>query len=134
MKADNLRIAKVFSGGGDIHYVLPHFQREYTWVKDNWKTLLEDALAVYDEMEADEGGENPYSDVEHFLGSIVVIQDGTKSGTMTAFKLVDGQQRLTTISLLLKCLSVLIHDADPVLAKKIEKLLVNSDEDRKSTV
>jgi hypothetical protein len=29
MKADSLKIAKVFSGGGDIHYVLPHFQRQY---------------------------------------------------------------------------------------------------------
>jgi uncharacterized protein with ParB-like and HNH nuclease domain len=99
VKADNLRIAKIFSGGGDIHYVLPHFQREYTWEKQNWRTLLDDALAVYDEMEASEDGDNPFSEVEHFLGSIVVIQDGTKSGTVAAFKLVDGQQRLTTISL-----------------------------------
>jgi hypothetical protein len=51
MKADNLRISKVFSSGGDIHYVLPHFQREYTWDKDNWKTLWDDAIGVYDEIE-----------------------------------------------------------------------------------
>jgi uncharacterized protein with ParB-like and HNH nuclease domain len=128
MKADNLRISKVFSSGGDIHYVLPHFQREYTWEKENWETLLNDALAVYEEMEASEGGENPYSDVEHFLGSIVVIQDGMKSGTVASFKLVDGQQRLTTISLFLKSLAALIHGNDPALAKKIERLLVNADE------
>src|SRR4051812_12602069 len=116
MKADNLRIAKVFSGGGDIHYVLPHFQREYTWEKENWKTMFADALAVYDEMEADEGGENPYADLEHFLGSIVVIQDGNKSGTVASFKLVDGQQRLTTISLLLKALAIFIHQTEPQLS------------------
>ncbi len=29
MKADSLQMVKVFSSGGDIHYVLPHFQREY---------------------------------------------------------------------------------------------------------
>ena len=29
MKSDSLRISKVFSSGGDVHYVLPHFQREY---------------------------------------------------------------------------------------------------------
>jgi hypothetical protein len=31
MKADSLKVSRVFSGGGDIHYVLPHFQREYVW-------------------------------------------------------------------------------------------------------
>ncbi len=128
MKADNLPIAKVFSSGGDIHYVLPHFQREYTWEKENWQTLLDDALAVYDEIESGEAGEDGFGDVEHFLGSIVVIHDGIRAGTVGAFKLVDGQQRLTTVSLLLKALAKCIENAQPALTKKIEKLLVNADE------
>ena len=41
-----LKIAKVFSGGGDVHYVLPHFQREYAWDKENWQTLLDDVLGL----------------------------------------------------------------------------------------
>lgn len=41
-------ISKVFSDGGKIHYVLPHFQREYRWEKKNWDTLLEDAFQIYD--------------------------------------------------------------------------------------
>jgi uncharacterized protein with ParB-like and HNH nuclease domain len=49
MKADNLTIARVFWGGGDVHYVLPHFQREYTWDRDNWATLFDDALGVLEE-------------------------------------------------------------------------------------
>ncbi len=32
MKADSLHMGKVFSSGGDVHYVLPHFQREYAVV------------------------------------------------------------------------------------------------------
>lgn len=127
MKADNLHISKVFSSGGDIHYVLPHFQREYTWEKENCKTLLEDALAVYDESAATKDGSG-YGEAEHFLGSIVVIHDGMRSGTISAFKLVDGQQRLTTIALLLKVLSKLCSETHPALAKKLTKLLVNADE------
>ncbi|HMG05776.1 MAG TPA: DUF262 domain-containing protein [Chthoniobacterales bacterium] len=127
MEANNVAISKVFSSGGDIHYVLPHFQREYTWEKSNWETMLNDALAVYDEMQPASEGEG-FTNIEHFLGSIVVIHDGMRSGTVSAFKLVDGQQRLTTISLLLKALSSAIEQSQPNLARKIEKLLINGDE------
>ena len=128
MKADNCSISKVFSGGGDIHYILPHFQREYTWEKDNWETLLNDALAVCQEMRPQESGDGSYENIEHFLGSIVVIHDGTRSGTIGAFKLVDGQQRLTTISLLLKALAKQIESTHPPLARKIDRHLINSEE------
>ena len=123
MKADSLKIAKVFSGGGDIHYVLPHFQRQYSWEKDNWNTLLNDALSIYEEYDPED------REPEHFLGSLVVINDGTRNGTISAFKLVDGQQRLTTISLLLSAFRDLIKDSDPKTAKSIQKLLLNLDSD-----
>src|SRR5260221_3080104 len=129
MKADNLPIAKIFSSGGDIHYVLPHFQREYTWERENWETLLNDALAVYEEMPETGDADGGFGNVEHFLGSIVVIHDGMRAGTVSAFKLVDGQQRLTTISLLMKALAKLIETTQPTLTKKIDKLLVNADEE-----
>ena len=51
MKADSLKVTRVFSGGGDIHYVLPHFQREYVWGKEEWQTLLDDCFAIYDEYQ-----------------------------------------------------------------------------------
>lgn len=121
MKADSLKIAKVFSSGGDIHYVLPHFQRQYSWDKDNWRTLLNDAFSIYEEYDPDD------REPEHFLGSLVVINDGTRNGTISAFKLVDGQQRLTTISLMLCAFRDLIQDTDPRTAKSIQKLLLNLD-------
>jgi uncharacterized protein with ParB-like and HNH nuclease domain len=127
MKADNLAIAKVFSSGGDIHYVLPHFQREYTWNEEQWATLLTDVVATYVDMQPEQVGA-PERMVEHFLGSIVVVHDGMRSGTVGAFKLVDGQQRLTTISLLLLALATLLRPEQPALSKKIERLLLNADE------
>jgi uncharacterized protein with ParB-like and HNH nuclease domain len=128
MKSDSLRISKVFSSGGDIHYVLPHFQREYTWEKAHWQTLLNDACAIHEEMQLKPDTTQAIQEPEHFLGSLVVINDGTRNGTVTAFKLVDGQQRLITISLLICALGRLVSESHPLLAKKIHKLLVNSDE------
>src|SRR4051794_11104661 len=117
MKPESLRIAKLFQNGGDIHYVLPLFQREYTWEKPQWQTLLDDALALHDEMGGREGG-GLANEVEHFLGSVVVINDGTRNGTVPAFQVVDGQQRLTTISLLLCALARCLGHEHAALAKK----------------
>ena len=121
MKVDSLKIHKVFSGGGDIHYVLPYFQREYTWDKEQWQVLLDDSLAIYDEYQEDEPP-------EHFMGSLVVIEDGLRNGVIPALKLVDGQQRLTTISLMLCALQRLVRETNPQLAAKISKMLLNQDE------
>lgn len=121
MKADSLKISKVFSSGGDIHYILPHFQREYAWEKKHWDTLLNDAFAIYEEYV-------PEKEPEHFMGSLVVINDGTRNGIIPAFKLVDGQQRLTTISLLLCALGRIVHETHPALTRRTQRLLVNSDE------
>ena len=95
MKADSYKISKVFSSGGEIHYVMPHFQRQYSWGKTEWQVLLDDAIAIYEEYD-------PEREPEHFIGSLVVINDGTRNGTIPAFNLVDGQQRLTTLSFALK--------------------------------
>lgn len=121
MKADSISISKVFSSGGDVHYVLPHFQREYAWDKENWDILMSDLWDVYDIY-------NPDDEPEHFMGALVVIQDGTRNGTIPAFKLVDGQQRLTTISVLLCVLGKLVKDSHPALYKRIRKVLLNLDE------
>lgn len=121
MKADSLKISRVFSGGGDIHYFLPYFQREYAWDKENWRTLLNDVVGLCDAY-------NPENEPEHFMGALVVINDGTRNGVVPAFKLVDGQQRLITISLMLCALGELTKDTHPDLYKRIRRLLTNSDE------
>jgi len=121
MKTDSLRISKVFNIGGDVHYILPHFQREYAWEKSNWQTLLKDILSIYETYD-------PTQETEHFMGALMVINDGTRNGTVPAFKLVDGQQRLTTISLLLCALGRLAKDKQTTIYKKIQRLLTNPDE------
>jgi uncharacterized protein with ParB-like and HNH nuclease domain len=121
MKADSLKINKVFSAGGDIHYVLPHFQREYAWEKENWQILLKDIFSIYEVYDEK-------NLPEHFMGALVVINDGTRNGTVPVFRLVDGQQRLTTISLFIHVLGQLVEDSDLRLYKKIQRALTNEDE------
>jgi uncharacterized protein with ParB-like and HNH nuclease domain len=121
MKADSFAISKVFSNGGDIHYLLPYFQREYAWEKSNWETLLNDILDLYDLYE---DGKTP----EHFMGSLVVVNEGLKNGTVPVFKLVDGQQRLTTISLILCVLANYVKSRDPEFYNKLKKYITNPDE------
>ncbi len=73
-------------------FTLPIFQRRYSWEKRHCEQLWDDVLRV---------GEN--EDIpSHFLGSIVSIGDG--SPTVPKFLVIDGQQRLTTLSLLLSAL------------------------------
>src|SRR5438552_5064887 len=124
MKADSLTIADVFKGGGDIQFVLPHFQREYSWEKEHWKALLDDACEIFEEGE---GVTERLVKLEHFLGSLVVIPDGFAAGVVPIFKLVDGQQRLTSISILLKSLSLFMEGEDP-LRRRIQRLLLNEEQ------
>ena len=138
MKSESLRISKLLQNGGDIHYMLPLFQREYTWDKPQWQTLLQDALSLHDELEQQADGEERGGassngggriNVEHFFGSIVVINDGTRNGTVPAFQVVDGQQRLTSISLMLCALERALNGSSAQLRKKIRRLLLNLDEE-----
>jgi hypothetical protein len=87
-------------------YEVPDFQREYVWgAKKEVQRLLEDLIQAFRENEPD-----------YFLGSIVYFaKDGTRV-------LVDGQQRLTTLALLLAALQVLIQDPPPVLSKAIRDI------------
>lgn len=118
MKVDSISIADVFSNGGNTHYILPHFQREYTWEKEHWDTLLSDLFAIYDEYRIEQ-------EPEHFLGSLVVIDGGKKHGTVPVFVLVDGQQRLITLSLILRALQEITQESAPELGDSIRSMLVN---------
>lgn len=69
--------------GNGIIYRVPTFQRDYSWKEDNWIALWEDVQIAI----------NIGSD--HYMGAVVVQKNGEKN-----FLVIDGQQRLTTLSLL----------------------------------
>ncbi len=90
MKANEEKLLKFLDG--TKQFILPIFQRRYSWKKEQCKQLWDDIVRV---------GEN--EDIpSHFFGSIVSIGDG--SPTVPKFLVIDGQQRLTTLALLISVL------------------------------
>lgn len=69
-----------------VVYAIPRYQREYTWCRAQWDALFEDLLD---------------NELHYFLGSIICINQSQDALTVQSLELVDGQQRMTTLSLLL---------------------------------
>lgn len=82
----------------DVRYIVPLYQRPYVWDEDHqWAPLWEDISALLLHQES-EGLANLWS---HFLGALVLEQEKTTPGQVPRFTIIDGQQRLTTLQLLL---------------------------------
>src|SRR5690625_1274314 len=81
-------------GTGSLKYDIPEFQRAYAWTKNEIDALLRD---LYDEMTYTQ--EDASDIAPHFLGSLVVTDSESSQ------RVLDGQQRLTTISLILALLA-----------------------------
>ncbi len=103
--------------------VIPIYQRVYSWEKEQCKQLWDDIIKI--------GGDDKMDG--HFIGSILYVLDGITHSDNTLL-IIDGQQRLTTITLLLTALRDHLNDEDEFLEKfscqKIESdYLINSDKD-----
>jgi hypothetical protein len=82
----------------DVRYVIPLYQRPYVWTEERqWAPLWEDIATVADHVVAD--GASARSPT-HFLGAIVIQQQENAPGSPQRFLVIDGQQRLTTLQLL----------------------------------
>ena len=107
MQATDMPFTKLINvdQGAREHFHVPKYQREYTWGKWQWEQLLND-------IEDNDPG--------YFMGSIICVNDAQTitTGDELIFEVVDGQQRLTTLSLLLATihakLTAAMDDYDPV--------------------
>ncbi len=92
MQAQEARLRKLIEGG--TQYVVPLFQRPYSWSEKQWKTLWDDVIeqAAHDDARP------------HFLGSIVTAPAKSVPEGVGKYLLIDGQQRLTTVQILLATL------------------------------
>ena len=79
---------------------IPFFQRAYVWEQEQWEQLFEDLLQSFENKK------------EHFLGSIILKQLPSNAGEGAKRSLIDGQQRLTTFSLLIKTLYDTLNSED----------------------
>ena len=85
-------------------FVIPIYQRTYSWTEKECRQLWEDVVRC---------GRNDHIPV-HFIGSIVYVESGLSQVTHQAPLLViDGQQRLTTVSLLLTALAEAVGETEP---------------------
>lgn len=102
-------------GNGKI-YRVPPFQRDYSWKEENWEDLWQDIKTLY---------ENP--DSSHYMGAIV-LQGSQRSDT--DFTIIDGQQRLVTISILaiaiIEKLQTLIDREEDASANRERQRLLKS--------
>lgn len=104
MEARETKVQPLIDGAKQ--FLLPLFQRKYVWDKVQWEALWNDIYQLYedDEMKS------------HFIGSIVTIPMSSVPQGVAKFVLIDGQQRLTTLFIILSVLR------DKARAQKLDNL------------
>jgi uncharacterized protein with ParB-like and HNH nuclease domain len=125
MKADEMRLGPLLDG--PKQYVVPYFQRTYSWRRHQWNTLFDDILELY---ELGSSG-------SHFLGSMVLLAEQA-THSLAPTLLIDGQQRLVTLSLFLAAIRDAARETNPAFSDNIHATyLVNhatKDEDHLKVV
>jgi len=92
---NNYPVSQLFDGDSSVVYFVPRYQREYTWGKAQWDALFDDIQE---------------NDVGYFLGSIICINQSEDALDVQRLEVVDGQQRLTTLSLLFAAIYSALSD------------------------
>ena len=115
MKASETKVQKILEGTNQ--YVVPLFQRRYSWGKKEWEMLWNDLIEIY--------AEEPSRD--HFMGSVVTAPTSSVPEGVAKFLLIDGQQRLTTFLLLLAAIRDLAREKNAgSLAPEIDETLLRN--------
>ena len=94
MQAINSALTK-FIGASDNQYCIPIFQRPYSWELNDVSKLLEDIIAVSEDTD------RPC----HFIGSVIYLPQSQFASQIKPCSVIDGQQRLTTLSLIFLALA-----------------------------
>jgi hypothetical protein len=105
VKADEMRLGPLLDG--PKQFVVPYFQRAYSWRRHQWSTLFDDILELYDL-----GSSN-----SHFLGSMVLLAEDDTPLSPTL--VIDGQQRLVTLSLFLAAIRDVARATNPAFAERL---------------
>lgn len=91
-------IHALLSHESNLMYKIPPYQREYSWQKSQWEELFQDLIEA---------------DGSHFLGTIITLNKTTDAVQGGVLELIDGQQRMTTLTILLASIySVLKENYD----------------------
>lgn len=130
MKADTVQLVHIF--GTDRRHVVPIFQRPYVWEQErNWAPLWADVKSATEEVEAEQSGGIVAVDKvarTHFLGAIVLERLPVAPGRIVAMNVIDGQQRLTTLQVLLAACMAAAKASAATNAEALLKMLLNNTE------
>lgn len=115
-------LVKIF--GHEIRHTVPLFQRPYVWSKDeNWEPLWDDLRSLANRVLTNDG-EHPVAG--HFLGTVVLEQALSQSGSISCREVIDGQQRLTTLQIILKATTHILtqlsedsSEGEPTISKTL---------------
>lgn len=102
-------------------FKIPDYQRGYSWENKHRRDLLEDLDSI---QLTREGGQE--KERRHYTGTVVLEPHGTQQGfgeSYTRFDIVDGQQRLTTLSILLNAVVNELRDVREIAATKISQII-----------
>lgn len=108
----------------DKLFRIPEYQRHYSWQRKQRDELFEDVRKL-------QAAREKYDERTHFMATIVCLKTKEKepvgSNTFYIYDVVDGQQRLTTLVILLKAISLKLKDENQLDEAKLDKLLVKDD-------
>ncbi|MCQ2728338.1 DUF262 and DUF1524 domain-containing protein [Helicobacter pylori] len=121
MEAKEATLLRFCEENQNNQFVIPIYQRVYSWKKEQCEQLWDDIIKI--------GGNDKMNG--HFIGSILYVRDGNTHSS--PLLIIDGQQRLTTITLLFIALRNHLSDEVKILEKfsrkEIESYLINSNRD-----
>lgn len=109
MDAHKLWMLRDFIGTNKVLFRIPVYQRNYDWSESNCNRLLDD---IYGIMQSGD---------KHFLGTIVFMAAKSGGFSLQEYIIIDGQQRLTTLMLILKALSVVAKSVGDDCYHEIEE-------------
>lgn len=103
-------------------FKIPRYQREYSWEKQQLEDFYKDIVShiKYD-------GEH-YFYQEYFFGT-VILYGGVVNNTTEYLEIIDGQQRITTITIFLSALSDFLYDQDKTLSDRLWEYIIRLDDD-----
>jgi len=99
-----------FLEGSDKHFIIPVYQRNYDWKREQCEQLFYDLIDIID---------NKFRN--HFMGTIVSIYYYDEAGR--EYLIIDGQQRITTLSLLLLAMYNLLDEGEITATFQKEKIM-----------
>lgn len=121
---------------GKVCYEIPPFQRPYVWTEeDQWQPLWDDIARVSEAVLGADGDSVAAAALPgHFLGAVVVKQLASAAGDPLRSSVIDGQQRLTTLQLLLDAAQLVMEQFDhDEVAESLQELVLNDSKRFKKT-